>query len=544
MQLSQEQQAVYEGLACQLNGKASAALLHGVTGSGKTMVILKLLDDVLAKGKTAIVLIPEISLTPQMISLFCARYGELVAVSHSGLSVGERMDEWKRIRSGSAKIVLGTRSAVFAPVTDLGLVVMDEEQEGAYKSESTPRYHARDIAKYRCAGQNALLLMCSATPSVDSYYRAEQGIYRLYSLNTRFNRMALPEVETVNMRLESPERADTLISLPLEKALQDTLDKGEQAVLLLNRRGYHTTVSCRHCGKTEICPHCSVALTYHSVNGRMMCHCCGYSAPRPSVCSQCGSDHVISYGNGTQRTQEKLQELFPKARILRMDADTTSAKYAHEKLFEKFVRHEYDFLIGTQMVAKGLDFPLVTLAAVLSADSLLFSSDYRANERAFAMLTQVVGRAGRGARGGKALIQTYVPDHEVLAYSAAQDYPAFYSAEIALRRACAFPPYCDVCVLTLQSQLEYEMKRVMPLVEDQLRFVASHHYGDQKMQIFGPFEPPLYKANGRYRMKFLIKCKENPRVRLFLNEMLYLFSKDKRFKCLSVSVDMNPASFN
>ena len=431
--LSKEQEIAYEQNKKMLCS-GGCGLLFGVTGSGKTQIYLKLIDDVINNGKDVIVLVPEISLTPQTLSIFHTRYGEKVAVIHSGLSLGERNDEYKRIDSGLAKIVVGTRSAVFAPVHNLGLIVMDEEQEQTYKSERTPRYNAKDVARFRVAYNKAYFLMTSATPSIESYSNAVNGKYLLTTVNNRYGNAKLPRVITVDMKKEMKLGNKSPISSILLDHLTQTIDNGKQAILLLNRRGYNTFIACNECGHVITCPNCSISLTYHSYNNRLVCHYCGYSKQLDNICTSCGSDAVRYSGFGTQRIEEELQALLPNARILRMDADTTSAKFSHERLLEQFANKEYNILIGTQMVAKGLDFDDVTLVGVVNADNSLYDQNYTANEKSFDLITQVVGRAGRRDFEGTAIIQTINPQNETIEFASNQDYISFYNNEIMIRR--------------------------------------------------------------------------------------------------------------
>ena len=412
--LNAEQENAYQGLrALMEQGRAAGALLYGVTGSGKTQVYIKLIYDVLAKGKTALVLVPEIALTPQVMHKFAAHFGKQIAILHSSLSAGERYDEWKRARSGEARVVIGTRSAVFAPLPDLGLIVLDEEQEASYKSEQTPRYHARDVARYRCAKHQALLVMGSATPAIESMYLAKTGKYHLFTLRRRFSENGLPNVSIVDMKEELRAGNGGIISRELAQALSETVLKGEQAILFLNRRGTNRMAICEECGQVPMCPRCSVSLTYHSANRRMMCHYCGHSEPLQEKCPSCGG--LLNYvGAGTQKVEEELEKLFPAVSVLRMDADTVTATRSHEMILSQFRKRKSSVLVGTQMVAKGLDFPNVTLVGVVAADQSLYMDDFRAGERTFSLLTQVVGRAGRGEKQGRALIQTYTPGNEVI----------------------------------------------------------------------------------------------------------------------------------
>ncbi len=539
--LSNEQQTVYEGLvACCDSGKPAAALLHGVTGSGKTQVYMNLIDHVLECGRTALVLVPEISLTPQMMNLFLKRYGRRVALLHSGLSLGERTDEWKRVRRGDASIVLGTRSAVFAPLENIGVIVVDEEQEHTYKSDSSPRYHTRDVVRYRCAQSNALMLLCSATPSVESYHNALSGRYRLFTLNARYGQAGLPQVQIVDMR-EQPQ-ADGLLSEPLCNALTDCFNKGKQAILLYNRRGYHTFVSCRSCGHVITCPSCSISMTYHAANNRLICHYCGRIEPYKNECPECGSDKVRYSGQGTQRIEEALAVKFPDARVLRMDADTTMSRFAYEEKFSAFARGEYDVMIGTQMVAKGLDFPDVALVGVLSADMSLFCDDFRSFETTFALLTQVIGRAGRRSEEGMALVQTYTPENDVILQAAAQDYLAFYHTEIEARRAMGYPPYTDLYLFGLTGLKENDVKTAAQKLLSILRYVAGHKYPDLKLIVLDPSPATVSKIAGKYRYKLLMKTVNTARLREMVTEVLDAYQHESISKYVSVYADVNPSA--
>ncbi|MBE6762961.1 MAG: primosomal protein N' [Ruminococcaceae bacterium] len=539
--LSDEQQRVYEGLTALCDsGKPCAALLHGVTGSGKTQVYMNLIDHVLESGRTALVLVPEISLTPQMMTLFFKRYGKRVALLHSGLSLGERTDEWKRVRRGEASIVLGTRSAVFAPLENLGLIVVDEEQEHTYKSDSSPRYHTKDVVRYRCTQHNALMLLCSATPSVESYYNALSGRYRLFTLNARFGQAGLPRVQIVDMR-EQPQ-ADGLLSEPLCHALEDCFANGKQAILLYNRRGYHTFVSCRSCGHVITCPSCSISMTYHAANNRLICHYCGRIEPYKTECPECGSDKVRYSGQGTQRIEEALSVRFPKARVLRMDADTTMSRFAYEEKFSAFARGEYDLMIGTQMVAKGLDFPNVSLVGVLSADMSLFCDDFRSFETTFALLTQVIGRAGRRSEEGTALVQTYAPENEVIAQAAAQDYLAFYRSEIEARRAMGYPPYTDLYLFGLSGLKENDVKTAAQKLLSILRYLAGHKYPDLKLIVLDPSPATVSKIAGKFRYKLLMKTVNTARLREMVTEALEAYQHEGISKYVSVYADVNPSA--
>ena len=523
-----------------------AALLHGITGSGKTMVIKAAIDRVLQEGRQVILLIPEISLTPQTVSIFCSFYKDRVAVIHSGLSQGERFDAWRKIRAGEIDLCIGTRSAIFAPFPDLGMIVLDEEHEHTYKSEQSPRYHARDIARFRCNHHSALMLLASATPSVESYYKAKQGKYSLIQLKGRFGGANLPETVICDLRLDSGGGPPSPVGSILADGLRSTLEEGKQSILFVNRRGYNNFLSCPLCGKVVLCPHCSVSLTRHNRDKHhrapyLSCHYCGYQESVPTKCPECGADSFQYMGFGTQKAEEEIGERFPNAKILRMDADTTSAKFSYDQLLEDFRDGRSDILIGTQMVTKGHDFPRVTLVGVLSADNSLYTDDYRANERTFALLTQVVGRAGRGKNPGRAIIQTYSPDHPVLTMAATQDYVSFYEREIALRKALVFPPYCDLALLTLSCTDEGMLQNTTVTLAKRLKELLSGEFKDIPMVVFGPFEAPIYKVNETYRMRMILKCKNNGRTRALLSLLLREFSGHNSKK-VTLSVDMNPST--
>lgn len=539
--LTEQQQQVYEQLAQQC-GQGGASLLFGVTGSGKTQVFLKLIDHVLPEGKGIIVMVPEISLTAQTLSLFHKRYGKKVAVLHSGLSVGERLDEWKRIRSGEAQIAVGTRSAVFAPFSRLGLIIMDEEQEGTYKSECTPRYHARDVARFRCAHHGALLVLASATPSIETYTAAKSGRFSFCRLTQRYGAARLPEVIAVDMREEMAVGNTGAVSRRLLRELAQNLEEGRQSILLMNRRGYHTFVSCRSCGHVLVCPHCSISLTYHRANERLVCHYCGYSERLRTTCPACGGETVRYSGMGTQKLEEELHQLLPDARILRMDADTTMARFAHEKGLTAFAQGGYDILLGTQMVAKGLDFENVTLVGVISADQSLYNDDYRSLEKTFSLLTQVVGRSGRGKYPGRAVIQTTAPEHPVIRLAAAQDYEAFYETELQTRRLLVYPPYCDICAVGFTGAQEERVSAASRLFWEQLKQINAQRYSDQKMIVLGPMPARISRISGKYRYRLVIKCKNSVRFRCMLQEVFMLFEKEAAAKKVSAYVDMDPDS--
>ena len=543
IRLNREQSGVYERLNALLRSEEpKAALLFGVTGSGKTSVYLKLIDDVISMGKTVIVTVPEISLTPMTSSLFKSRYGEKVAVLHSGLSMGERLDEWERIRRKEARIVVGTRSAVFAPVENIGLMVMDEEQEASYRSEASPRYHARDALRFRAAYNNALLVMCSATPSVESYMKAKSGIYHLEKLTKRYGAAVLPEVITADMRQEMSRGNTTGISRQLCGLISDALDNRRQVILLLNRRGYNTFIACRECGEVLMCDDCSISMVYHRDNDRVMCHYCGKSMPRPKKCPKCSGEFIRYSGAGTQFAAEQLEALFPNAGILRMDADTTMKKGAHKQGLDAFAAGEYDILIGTQMVAKGLDFPNVTLVGILDADCMFYGSDFRSYERAFSLLTQVIGRAGRSKEKGVAVIQTATPENELIQLAAEQDYEAFFEDEVNLRRVMEYPPFCDICVIGFVGVDGKKTAAAAAAFFERLKGAVASAYGDVKLKVMGPSPAAVARISGKYRFKLIIKCKNSKRFRGMINELLSFAATDARFKRVSVFADMNPQS--
>ena len=544
--LNEEQTAAYEELvALSDTEEPRAALLFGVTGSGKTSVMLKTIEHVLSKNRSVIVLLPEIALTPQTLDIFCSRFGKRVAVIHSSLSAGERLDTYARIRSGGADVVIGTRSAVFAPLDNLGMIVMDEEQEHTYKSDMNPKYHTRDIARFRCAYHKALMLLASATPSFESYYKATTGVYNLIKLKNRYGGATLPKVTVADMR----EKGGMSMVSPLGSLLCERLlanqRQGNQSILFLNRRGYNNFVSCRSCGEAILCPHCSVSMTYHTrkdgEEGELRCHWCGTRSPLPKTCPSCQSVHLSRIGFGTQRVEEDLSFLLPDARVLRMDTDTTASRYSYEEMLGTFRRHEADVLLGTQMVTKGHDFPAVTLVGVLLADSSLYLDDYRAAERTFSMLTQVIGRAGRGERAGEAIIQTANPNHECIRLACKQDYEAFFEAEIRLRRALTFPPFCDIASLMLTSRNETELAKASAILSDMIQRAKSGPYSDLPLVVFGPFEASVYKVENKYRMRMIVKCRLTKRTRAMFSEILCEFSRAS-VRGLTLSIDFNPAN--
>ena len=539
--LSDEQGKAYEELSRKYReGKAHTSLLFGVTGSGKTTVFMKLIDDVIKDGKSVIVMVPEISLTPQMLSIFYERYGDEVAVFHSGLSMGERKDEWKRVYEKKAKIAVGTRSAVFAPVENLGLIIIDEEQESSYKSEMTPRYNAKDVAKFRTKYNNSLLVLASATPSISDYAAAQSGAVSLCVLHERYGNAVLPEVITTEMKYAADSKVRKNLSEVLENAIGEALSQKHQSILLLNRRGFNTFASCGACGKVKVCPHCSISLTYHSKNRRLMCHYCGYSEPFTDTCSYCGEKAVMYSGFGTQKLEDELHEKFPDARVLRLDTDSTSTRYSFENSLKDFADGKYDILVGTQMVAKGLDFPNVTLVGVVSIDQQLFNDDYKSAERAFDLLTQVVGRAGRGELKGKAVIQTAFPDNEIIHLAAKQDYESFFNSEIRIRKALIYPPYCDFCAVNFVGKDEAQTKQAAKSFFESVKYLHGYGYPDLGIILLSPIAPRIEKVADKYRNRVIIKCKNNARFRAFISTLLKNYMNDKKYKDVTVFADINP----
>ena len=535
--LTDEQQAAYDSMVADYNGKkASVSLLYGITGSGKTQVFLRLADYVVDTGRGVIVMVPEIALTPQLISIFTARYGGKIAIFHSAMSLGQRMDEWQRVRDGKAVIAIGTRSAIFAPFKDLGLIIIDEEQEHTYKSEKTPRFHTRDLAKYRAAYHSAVLCLASATPSVESYTQALKGKYSLLKLTKRYGSALLPTVETVDMKQELLSGNKGVISNTLYEAIRDTLSNNRQAILLLNRRGHNTYVSCPSCGYVAACPNCSVSLTYHSANERLMCHYCGYSDKAQRICPECGNEHMRFMGLGTQKAEEELKALFPEAKVLRVDADSTMTRDSYSTYLNDFAKGEYNILLGTQMVAKGLDFPNVTLVGVLGADSAMYSEDYRSFERTFALLTQVVGRAGRGDNHGRAIIQTSGQDSDIIELAENQDYNSFYNQEILTRKLMIYPPYCDICMVTAQSAVKQRAQNAVNAVFEKIKELIGGDYKDIKLIILGPSPAAVSRVNNRYRYRMIIKCRNNTRMREMLRKAIAIKNEGDA----TVSVDINP----
>ncbi len=541
IKLTDEQKIAFDKLTKLADsGKPSVSLLYGVTGSGKTSVYMSVIDKVVDEGKSVIVMVPEIGLTPQTISLFCKRYGGDIAVFHSALSIRERLEQWKRVKNGSAKIIIGTRSAVFAPAENIGLIIIDEEQEHTYKSEQTPRYNAIDVAKYRAAYNDCLLLLASATPSVESFAMAQNGKYELCRLEKRYGNAVLPEVITVDMR--TAEKADGCksISQTLYESLKKNYEDGKQSILLINRRGFHTFAACNSCSEVICCPHCSISMTYHAANNRLMCHYCGHSVPFSSKCPECGEDAVRYSGFGTQKIEDDLKRILPDAKIVRMDTDSTSGKNSHEKLLDSFAKGEYDIMIGTQMVAKGLNFPNVTLVGVVSVDQQLYNDDFRSLEKTFSLLTQVVGRSGRGEFKGTAIIQTLTPENEIIRLAAMQDYDAFYKTEIRLRKGLVYPPYCDLCVIGLTGEDEIIVKNAARESLDLLKKYSGGEFKGEKIIVLGPMPARVAKVNEKFRYRIIIKCRNTVRFREMISKLLIETGKDSRFSKVTIYADINP----
>lgn len=536
-ELTADQSRARDGILALADGeKAGAALLQGVTGSGKTTVYMSLIAEMLRRGKTSVLLVPEIALTPQMLRDFSSHFGDAIAVLHSSLSVGERYDEWKRISAGEARVVIGTRSAVFAPVSGLGMMIIDEEQEDTYKSENAPRYHARDVATFRCAQEKALLLLGSATPDVSSRYWAEQGRYAYFTLPSRFNERALPAVEIVDMKRELRRGNGGSLSLPLQDELEKNLSAGEQSILFLNRRGANRLITCVECGFTYRCPRCSVSLTYHSYGKKLMCHYCGHTQRVDEACPVCGGK--LSYvGAGTQKVEEELAQRFPGVGVLRMDADAVTRAGSHEALLSRFREENIPIMIGTQMVTKGLNFENVTLVGVLSADQSLYAGDYRSAERTFSLITQVVGRSGRFRRPGRAVIQTFTPDNQVIRQAAAQDYDSFYASEIELRRLQTAPPFAELLCLTVSGLDETLVLRCASEIRDALTREAR---SCADARVLGPAPLPVVRVMDRYRYRVTLCAPPMSGLRRLVSELVVRFSTDKKYRELSVFADSDP----
>lgn len=538
--LSAAQQKVYDGIVPLLDAQeAKAALLFGVTGSGKTQIYIRLIARVLEQQRSAIILVPEIGLTPQFLQQFAAQFGDLVAVQHSALSAGERYDNFKKIQSGRARVVLGTRSAIFAPVQNPGLIILDEEQDSAYQSGQSPRYHARDVARYRAATEKALLLFGSATPSIETYYGMQQGKYPMFSLTERFMGTPLPEVIIADMRGLIREGCAGTIGPVLEEKLTQTLQNGRQAILFLNRRGNSRVIGCALCGWVPACPSCSANMTYHSVSSRAMCHYCGASIKLTGQCPVCGGDRLFTDIPGTQKVEEELQEKFPQARVLRMDADSMHTKNAREKVLEQFARGGADILLGTQMVTKGFDFERVTLVGVLDADQSLYAPDYRARESTFSLITQVVGRAGRRFDQGQAVIQTYHPGHPVILTAARQDYEAFFEQELQLREALHCPPAANLTILTATGEQEQQVLNALLALKTRLRSLMEGQYADVKTPVLGPAAAQVTRVMGRYRYHLTMRSPDHARWRSLIAGVLREFMRNSKNKGIMVFADHN-----
>ncbi len=536
---TEEQKSVIDYLnSCINEERHDKVLLRGVTGSGKTEVFLQAIETVVKSGKNAIMLVPEISLTPQMVNRFVSRFGEYVAVIHSKLSEGERFDQWEKIREGRVNVVVGARSAIFAPFEKVGIIILDEEHENSYKSDSSPRYHAIDVATKRTEDDNAVLLLASATPSVSDYYMAKRGEYTLFEMHKRYNEMALPEVKIIDMRAELFEHKNrSPISLYLQKEIRKNLENKSKTILFLNRRGYSTFVSCRECGYVAECPDCSIALTYHKKNDNLVCHYCGHLAENLSICPECGSKYVRYFGTGTQKIEEELKKLFPYANIMRMDFDTTSKKGGHEKVLEEF-ENNGDILLGTQMVTKGLDFRDVTLVGVLAADTSLCMDDYRAPERSFSLFTQVCGRAGRGDVPGRAVIQTYQPLNATIKYASRQDFEMFYENEIKSRQRLNYPPFCKIVCLMITSDDEEKGNARIQEIGKILSCFADEYEG--RIDIMPPQAAPISKIKNQYRFRIIMKIDDMSKIKNVLNDIIDSYGGNKLGVFLSV--DVNPVN--
>lgn len=535
--LNEEQQKVYEGIRDFIReGKNVTALIQGVTGSGKTSVYISLIADALNCGKSAVLLVPEIALTPQMLRTFSSYFGENIAVLHSSLTTAERYDEWKRIRSGRARLVIGTRSAVFAPCSEIGIIIIDEEQEDTYKSENPPRYNAEDVAKYIAYRASCPLVLGSATPKITSRYYAETGRYLYFRLDRRYNEMRLPEVTVVDMKNELKKGNTGNISSFLRDEIAANIERGEQSILFLNRRGANKFVTCGECGYIYKCPNCSVSLTYHSVGNKLMCHYCGYTQRVDWKCPECGG--ILNYvGAGTQLIEQELNELFPETPVLRMDTDVLSATVTHEKLFGKFRNEKIPVMIGTQMVSKGLNFENVTLVGVISADQSLYCGDFRASERTFSMLTQVIGRSGRGEKQGRAVIQTFTPSNEVIRLASLQDYDGFYETEILSRQLQDSPPFSDLFAVFITGENEPEVRNAAKYIRDQLKYMLKDH---SNIEILGPMPLAVVRVSNRFRYRINLKCLADSEVRNAISSSVVACSTDKRFKGISFYADYDP----
>lgn len=535
---TEEQKVVIDHLRKNIsNSIYEQILLHGVTGSGKTEVFLQAIEHCIKCEKTAIMLVPEISLTPQTVNRFVSRFGERVAVIHSRLSQGERFDQWNKIKNGEVNVVVGARSAIFAPFENIGIIILDEEHESSYKSDTTPKYHACEIAKKRAQECGATLLLASATPSLGSYYKAKTGEYTLFEMKKRYNEMEMPSVKIVDMRAELFEHKNfSPLSVYLQREILVNLENKSKTILFLNRRGYSTFVSCRQCGFTLECPNCSVSLTYHKNTNSMCCHYCGHEEAVPSICPECGSKHIKFFGTGTQKIEEAIKDKFPQAKIIRMDTDTTSHKGGHEEILEAFGKGDADILLGTQMVTKGLDFPDVTLVGVLAADTSLCMDDFRASERSFSLLTQVCGRAGRGEIPGRAVIQTYQPLNSTIKHSKDHNYESFYDAEIANRKRLNYPPFCDIISIVISGDKEESVKDTADAVKRDIDlFIRGNGCISD---IIGPMPAPLSKIKNQYRYRILLKVSNTDEIHPLLLDLSLKSDSKKAF----INIDINPTS--
>lgn len=537
-ELTEEQNIAKEKIEKYINSSEyKSILVHGVTGSGKTEVYMRSIEKCLENGRKAIMLVPEISLTPQMVSRFVSRFDEKIAVFHSGLSLGERYDEWKKMRDGRSSVVIGARSAVFAPFTDIGIIIIDEEHEGTYKSDMTPRYNTKEVATFRAKQNNAVLLLASATPEVSDYYDATESKHELIELKNRVNNKKLPDVEIVDMRKELEEGNRSVFSRKLKEELQKNLEKKEQSILFLNRRGYSTFVSCRNCGFVAKCPNCNVSLTYHKFADDLRCHYCGYIRKNYIVCPSCNSKYIRYFGGGTQKVEEEIKNIFPGVSTIRMDVDTTTKMNSHEEILGKFEKEKIDILIGTQMVTKGLDFENVTLVGVISADVMLNLQDFRAGERAFDLIEQVTGRAGRAEKSGRAVIQTYSPEHYAVMMAKEHDYNSFYQYEILNRKAMWYPPYCEMISILFSGANENQVSQAAKLYAKYIEQLKSL---SQRTQILGPIPAALSKINNKYRWRILIKCENSDNLNSILVESRKKVQKNVNYKDISIVIDKNP----
>lgn len=538
--LTDSQQSVFDEISETIGKQIPKCfLLHGITGSGKTPIFQKLINYTVSQGRQALMLVPEIALTPQTANSFRRLFGKRIAIVHSYISVSKRLEEYERIKNGEADIVIGTRSAIFSPFSDLGIIVMDEEGDHSYKSGRSPRYDTLAVAKQRCRNHNAILVLASATPSIDSYYQAQNGNYKLLELNERYSNAELPDVYTVDMNKERNNGNMGSLSMPLIYAIKEAFDKKEQSIILLNRRGYNSVFFCQDCKKAMECPNCSVALTYHKTTHSMMCHYCGYSKPFQPVCPYCNSENVRLSGQGTQKVEEEISKLFPTARILRVDADTTREKSSYEKYLKDFGEGKYDIMLGTQMISRGLDFPNVTLVGVVSVDGVLFAGDFRAYEKAFSLVTQVVGRGGRGDKKGKAFIQTSMPEHYLIELAEKQDYKEFYRQEISIRKSMLFPPVCDICVIGFSSKSEEKVQNASVKFMEMFKKKVSDEQIKLPLRVLGPSKCFHEKINTFYRYRILIKSKNNAVFRKLIAELLEDTVNYKEFNTVSLYADIN-----